>query len=379
VADDPIDWAFAASVARRVTGREPFSESYHADGLDGDFQELTAQAEELVALETGLRSLSGPARGRVTDRTGWIDANIAGFRRLLKPLTDKLGDRLGSNPLTPITSRVAGAEIGALLGWMSGRVLGQYDLLVVEEPATAALTPEADADGQKADPPEDQDLVYYVGPNVLALEKRFSFPPREFRLWLALHEVTHRAQFTAIPWMRSHYLGLIQEVMGAVDPDPRRFLGALGRMVDDLRSGTNPLDEGGVATLFATDEQRAALDRVGGLMSLLEGHGDITMDRAGTDHIPNAERFGRVLRQRRRSSAGLTKLVQKLIGLEAKLAQYEQGEAFIEAVEAAGGPEALDRAWAGPQWLPSMDEIRAPDAWLARCRIEAAPGDALVG
>ena len=100
-----------------------------------------------------------------------------------------------------------------LLGWMSGRVLGQYDLLVVEERR----------------PPDDQDLVYYVGPNVLALEKRFAFPPREFRLWLALHEVTHRAQFTGVPWLREHFLGLVQQTLDSVDPDPKRFLDALAK------------------------------------------------------------------------------------------------------------------------------------------------------
>lgn len=359
MANEAIDWGFAATVARRVAGSEPFSQSYHADSLRSDFDELTAEAEELVADNTGLRSLSGAARARVTDRAGWIDANLAGFQRLLGPITERFGDRLGSGPLAPVTSRVAGAEIGALLGWMSGRVLGQYDLLVVE-----------DVD------PELQDLVYYVGPNVLALEKKFAFPPREFRLWLSLHEVTHRAQFTGIPWMREHYLGLLDRVLGAVDPDPKRFLAALGRMVDEIRAGRNPLDEGGVATLFASDEQRAALEQVGGLMSLLEGHGDVTMDRAGAHLIPSAERFSRVLRQRRQQSRGLVKLIQSLVGLEAKLAQYEQGEDFIEAVEAVGGPEVLDRAWEGPEWLPSMAEIRAPDQWMDRVGVER---DALAG
>jgi coenzyme F420 biosynthesis associated uncharacterized protein len=310
-----------------------------------------------VAVNTGLRSLSGPARARVTDRAGWVDANLAGFRRLLSPVTERLGERMGSGPLSPVARRVAGAEVGALLGWMSGRVLGQYDLLVVEDVE-----------------PEQQDIVYYVGPNVLALEKRFAFPPRQFRLWLSLHEVTHRAQFTGIPWLREHYLGLLSRVLGAVDPDPKRFLAALGRMVDQLRAGRNPLEDGGVATLFATEEQRGALDQVGGLMSLLEGHGDVTMDRAGAGRIPSAERFSRVLRQRRRQSQGLVKLIQSLVGLEAKLAQYEQGEEFIAAVESIGGPEVLDRAWAGPEWLPSMVEIRDPDLWLRRVGLTTGGG-----
>jgi coenzyme F420 biosynthesis associated uncharacterized protein len=352
---DPVDWALAERIAVRVAGREPFAESYHYDSLGPDFAELTADAEELVAAETGLRSLSGPARARVTDRAGWVRANVASFQRLLRPLTDKLGERVASGPLAPIARRVTGLEIGSLLGWMSTRVLGQYDLLIVEE--------------ENAD---DQDLVYYVGPNVISLEKRYAFPPREFRLWLSLHEVTHRAQFTGIPWLREHFLSLVHQSLDAVDPDPKNMLAALRRVADDLRAGRNPLDDGGVVALVATPAQREVLERIGGLMSLLEGHGDVTMDRAGADHIPSADRFGRVLRQRRQSVRGMARLLQKLIGLEAKLAQYEQGERFIRQVEKAGGSELLDRAWQGPEWLPSMAEIRDPDRWVHRVRVEGA-------
>lgn len=347
----PVDWDLAARVAARVAGREPFAESYHADSLEPDFAELTARAEELVAEATGLRSLAGPARARVTDRQGWVRANIASFQRLLRPLTDKLGDKVGAGPLAPVARATAGAEVGALLGWMSTRVLGQYDLLVIEE-----------------ENPHDQDLVYYVGPNVLALEKRYAFPPREFRLWLALHEVTHRAQFTGIPWMRPHFLGLVRATVDSVDPDPARFVEALKRAADDLRSGRSPLDDGGLAVLLASPEQRAVLDQVAGLMSLLEGHGDVTMDRAGVGHVPSADRFGRVLRARRNSARGLTKLAQRLLGFDAKLNQYAAGERFITAVEAAGGPELLDRAWEAPDLLPSLHEIRDPDRWIARVR-----------
>lgn len=344
-----VSWDLAERVAVRVCGREPFADSYHYAALGPDFAELTAVAEEQVTATTGLVSAAGPARARVVDRPEWIRANLASFRRLLRPLTDKLGDRLPAGPLAPVTQAMAGAEVGAMLGWMSTRVLGQYDLLVAED-----------------EDPHDQDVVYYVGPNVLALERRFDFPPREFRLWLALHEVTHRAQFTGIPWLRTHYLGLVDEVLGAVDPDPRRFVVALGRVVDDLRSGRRPFDDGGLAAVLATPEQRVALDQVSGLMSLLEGHGDVTMDRAGADRIPSAERFGRVLRQRRRQANGVARLVQRLVGLEAKLAQYEQGEAFIAAVEEVGGPRALDVIWADPLRLPTLAEIREPQRWLER-------------
>ena len=350
-----IAWDLAERVAVRFSGQEPFADSYHYDALAPDFAELTATAEGRVSATTGLVSAAGPARARVVDRPAWIAANLASFQRLLRPLTEKLGDRMGAGPLAPVARQIAGAEVGALLGWMSTRVLGQYDLLVAEDESR-----------------EDQDIVYYVGPNVLALEKKYAFPPREFRLWLALHEVTHRAQFTGIPWLRAHYLGLVDEVVGAVDPDPKRFLVALGRVADDLREGRKPLDDGGLAAVLASPEQRLALDRVAGLMSLLEGHGDVTMDRAGADRIPSAARFGRVLRQRRRQANGLAKLLQRLLGLEAKLAQYEQGERFIEAVEAVGGPSALDTVWEDPARLPTLAEIRDPAGWLARVELAAA-------
>ena len=349
---EAVAWDVAERVAVRAAGREPFAESYHFDSLQPDFTELTAQAEQLVEDTTGLRSTAGAARGVVTDRAGWIRANIASFQRMLHPLSERLGDRMGSSPLAPVTRRVTGTEVGLLLGWMSTRVLGQYDLLVVED-----------------DRPEDQDIVYFVGPNVLSLEKRFAFPPREFRLWLALHEVTHRAQFTGIPWMREHFLGLVHKLLDSVDPDPKRFVDAIGRAVTDLRSGNNPLDEGGLAALVATPEQRDVLQRLSGLMSLLEGHGDVTMDRAGADLIPSAPRFSRVLRQRRRQASGMTRILQRLVGIEAKLAQYEQGERFIEVVETAGGPELLNRAFDGPQWLPNMAEVREPKEWIERVEL----------
>ncbi|WP_334141849.1 zinc-dependent metalloprotease [Rhabdothermincola sp.] len=344
-----VDWALAERVAVRAAGREPFAESYHYASLEPDFTEFTARAEDLVEQATGLRSLSGDARGRVTDRAGWVRANIASFQRLLRPLIQRFGERMAASPFAPITRTVAGAEVGVMLGWMSNRVLGQYDLLIIEEEA-----------------PHDQDIVYYVGPNVLALEKMYAFPPREFRLWIALHEVTHRAQFTGIPWMREHFLGLVEQMLESVDPDPKRFLAAIDRAVGAVRRGENPLSDGGVVALVASPEQRAVLDQLSGLMSLLEGHGDVTMDRAGADLVPSAGRFSSVLRKRRQSAQGLARLLQQLVGLEAKLAQYEQGERFIEEVERAGGPSLLELAWERPENLPSIAEIREPATWIAR-------------
>ncbi|MCP4226133.1 MAG: hypothetical protein GY773_22585 [Actinomycetia bacterium] len=385
-----VDWSFARSVAGRVAGQEPFGESYHQSSLESDLLELTRQAEQLVEAETGLVSAAGSARAKVTDRLGWVDANLASFERLLGPLLRRLGtedddstpsNRSGQAPngssnvsttglsqpslteslLTPISRAVntvsdtvgpkmAGAQLGALLGWMSSRVLGQYDLLIAED-----------------DRPQDQDWVYYVGPNVVSLEKRYGFPPQEFRLWIAVHECTHRAQFTGVPWLRPYFLSLVNELLDSVDPDPKRFLDALTDTVREAREGSRTgLSEGGLSLLLATPEQRLTMKKVSGLMSLLEGHGDIIMDRATQDLIPSQQRFSRVMSQRRKNSSGLTRLVQKLTGMEAKLAQYEEGEEFVRTVEASGGRELFDLVWTGPEALPTIDEIRSPDLWIER-------------
>jgi putative hydrolase len=166
--------------------------------------------------------------------------------------------------------------------------------------------------------------------------------------------------------MRGYFLSLVHESLGMVDPDPRRFLEALRRALDQVRAGNNPLDEGGLVALLASPEQHEMLQKVQGLMSLLEGHGDITMNRAAAEAVPSAERFARVLRDRRRAVKGFARQLQRLIGLEAKLAQYEQGERFIETVEKERGTEVLDLVWQGPEWLPSLPEIRQPDLWLTR-------------
>ncbi|WP_420639455.1 zinc-dependent metalloprotease [Candidatus Poriferisocius sp.] len=346
---EPVDWRLAERVAKRVAGHEPFLDSYHYRNLAPQLAELTAKAEELVATETGLRPLSGPARARVATRAQWVDANVASFQRLLRPVTQKMAERASRPWLAPLTQRVSGTEMGAILGWMSTRVLGQYDLLVIED-----------------DRPEDQDIVYYVGPNVMALEHKHGFDPHQFRLWLALHETTHRAQFTGVEWLRPHFLGLVQEALDAAEPDLEHFKMVAKQVIEARRRGHDLLADGGLPALLATPEQKAVLDRIGGMMSLLEGHGDITMDRAGADFLPDAGRFARVLRHRRNSAKGMAKLVQRLIGIEAKLNQYAAGEAFIETVEARGGRELLHRVWESAERLPTMTEIRNPQQWIDR-------------
>jgi coenzyme F420 biosynthesis associated uncharacterized protein len=355
---DAVDWAAARRVALRFSGRHTPSAVGAYRSLSTDMAELTAQAQELVEAETGMVSTAGAARGRLVNRAMWIDANIASFQRLLGPLVDKIGAPQTEGPFSKLSRRVGGSQVGVVLGWMSTRVLGQYDLLITED-----------------ENPHDQDIVYYVGPNLLGLEHKHDFDPRQFRLWLALHECTHRAQFTGIPWMREHFLSLVNQTLDAVDPDPKRLLQAAADALEARRRGEDVLADGGIAGMLATPEQRKVLEQITGLMSLLEGHGDVTMDRAGAHLLPDAPRFAKVLRERRSSATGVNRMFQRLIGLEAKLNQYAAGERFIEEVEKIGGPALVARAWEGPENLPSMSEIREPQSWIDRL----ATPSALVG
>lgn len=350
---DVVDWEVARAVAVRISGREPFSLSYHRQSLSDELPGLALRAEELVAECTDLRT-PDPARVRIVDRAEWIDTNIRSFRRLLRPLLDRMRDRLASNPLAGLTSRATATELGLVLGWMSTRVLGQYDVMFPDDEASG-------------------DEVLFVAPNILAMERAFAFPPSEFRMWVALHELTHRAQFVGVGWVRPHYLSLVDELVRRIEPDAEQVRDLLARIVEALRSGRNPLADGGFAAIALDDRQRDALDRLTGMLAFLEGHGDVTMNRAAKGVVSSAPRFHRVLSERRKSASPLVRLVRRLTGLEAKLAQYELGEKFIESVETQGGPELLRRVWEGPEMLPRMREIRDPEAWISRVGHRAAP------
>jgi coenzyme F420 biosynthesis associated uncharacterized protein len=346
-----VDWALAERVAAGALILKPAPASYRSRDLQDQFQEFTTRAESLVSEATGLHSAHGSARAKVTDRPGWAAANVRSVERLVGPALLELERKRGSRlrgPSLVVGRVVAGTQLGLMLAYMATRVLGQYDLLINDEE------------------PEDQDLVSYVGPNIVAVEEQYGFAPSQFRLWLALHEVTHRLQFTAVPWLRDHFVSLVSELLGPLSGDPSGFADTVRRAVAELRSGRSLGQDAGLVGLLATPEQRAALSRISGMMSLLEGHGDVTMDRAGAGEVPGAAHFSRVLHERRTQAHGLTKLISQLLGLDAKMRQYAEGERFVESVEAAGGPALLARVWEGPEWLPSLQEIRDPAAWVAR-------------
>ena len=354
----PVDWARAEQVAITLSERSPAPDVY-VEGWDPPIGLIERQIEDV----TGLRSAAGTASVDLIDRPTWVRANVASFRQLLEPVLSKLASQrstsgFAAGALNSWSRQVAGAELGTLLGWMGRRVLGQSDVLVRGDAGDAG------ADG----------AVYLVGPNLAAMEQRFGFDPIEFRTWVLVHELTHRAQFTGVPWMRGYFTGLVDELLGAVDPRPEVLLGALRDALKRPDTALQHLRESGLAGLIAGPEQRAVIGRIGGLMSLLEGHGDVTMTRAAGDLVPDADRYARVLAARRANGNPLTKLLKLLTGMDAKLNQYAAGERFIAAIEAVGGPRAIDVCWTSPAMLPSIDEVRHPQQWLRRVGLDADVG-----
>ncbi len=373
----PVSWDVAERVGvwvssgrlKAISGQQMLVlDSETEAAVEADFARFTAQAEELVVRATGLEPRSGPPRGVVVDRADWVRANIRSFRRLLAPLIDKIEQTQLPRPLSSVSGAVTGTQLGLVIGWMSTRVLGQYDILFAEDPVSNAPLPAGSQ--ASGDEPENAlsggDIVSYVGPNIVGLERRHGFPPDQFRLWIALHEVTHRCQFTGVPWLHDYFLSLVEEGLAGMTPDPGRFSESLHRAIDEIRAGRNPLEQSGLIGLVAGPEQLATIGKIQALMSLLEGHGDITMNRAGAELVPEADRFAGVLRDRRKRAGPAARIMQQLIGMDAKLRQYEQGEQFIEAVEKVGGPELLAWVWEAPDRLPSLEEIRDPSSWVAR-------------
>lgn len=343
----PVDWALAERVAAKLVSKDLFSQSYMRDRFDHDCQRLGAEAAAMVEADTG-RVVGRPLVIRTVDRMGWVRANIASFRRLLEPIVE---DLMSGSPST-VGRKVTGTQVGALLAWMSGRVLGQYDPLLFP------------------DSPDEQDVVYMVVPNIIGLETRYAFPPEQFRLWIAVHECTHRAQFSGVPWMPDHFRGLVSELGSVSEEAVKDMSGLVSRAAQRIKSAKAASDEGLLAA-FTSPEQRVPMERMQGMMAFFEGHAEVVMSRAAEERIPDVARFHRVIEQRRAQSGGIAKVLQRLLGMEAKLKQYSDGSRFVRAVESEGGPELLARVWDSPADLPGYNEIKQPSLWIARHKVDA--------
>ncbi len=343
-----VPWPLAVRVAGRVAGRYYLDGSYHLRLLEEQAPKFVSRAGRLVEDETGLRGGGGP-QVVIVSRVEWVERNVAFFSNLLGPAEERIAARVARSGMlgrggARLARRLVAVEMGALLGVLARRVLGQYELVL---PTGGA-----------------GDVVSLVGANVLALERAHQFRPAEFRMWLALHECTHRLQFVGVPWLREYFLGLVKELVDASVPEPGRMLRLASEVREATRAGRPLIGEAGLLGLFATPRQREILDRVQALMSLLEGHGHVVMDRVGARELVTQRRMSAILKRRRTDPR--TAAFFRLTGLEMKLRQYELGERFVLEVERLAGWDALQQAWQVPGTLPTREEIDHPRRWLAR-------------
>jgi coenzyme F420 biosynthesis associated uncharacterized protein len=341
-----VDWDVAARAAKRLSPAPPSVTRAEADQVVGELYQAAARAADHVAALTGLHEPPVTAATRVVDRPAWIDTNTGGLRTVLTPLIDKL---TAENPVgrvaESIGSRLTAVQVGALLGFLSGKVLGQFEFF---------------------DRPGGQLLL--VAPNLVVVERQLGVVPSDFRLWVCLHEVTHRVQFTAVPWLRRHMLAEVQALTDATDADPaalrRRLSGAMGELVRVIRGQD---DGAGLLAVLATPEQREIIDRVTAFMSLVEGHAEYVMNAVPQTVIPTQQAIEERFAARRRHGGNpLDRLLRRLLGLDAKTRQYVDGSAFVRAVVDRIGLDGFNAIWTSPDTLPSRAEIADPGRWIVR-------------
>ena len=342
-AAEMIDWELAISVGSRLAGPGPEVGRAEADAVVAELRADAAKSTGLVREYTGLVAADRTAPLYVVDRPGWIRANTESFDVLLSPVVAKMTEKKGapSGVSKAVGSRITGAEVGAVLGFLGGKVLGQFDPF--HDPAGRLLL---------------------VAPNIVHVEREIGADPTDFRLWVCLHEETHRVQFTAVPWMRDHLFGQIEKLAEQIEPT-RLLDDGLKRLAEAVRGGPDG-QKGSLLDVLGTPEQKAIMDHLTGVMSLLEGHADVVMDGVGPTVIPSVAKIRAKFNERRKGVGVLDRLLRRVLGLDAKMAQYRDGAAFVRAVVDKAGMPGFNVVWEQPEHLPSRTEIADPDAWMAR-------------
>jgi coenzyme F420 biosynthesis associated uncharacterized protein len=340
-----VDWDLAAATAGALGKSGPRVSYDEAAEVVADLRRLTDEAEGHVNEYTGLRPQVAYPPVRVVDRRDWAGVNIAGLREVITPLVSRLTGDKQPGPLTEaVGSRLTGVQAGSVLAYLSGRVLGQYEVFSGEP-------------GQ----------LLLVAPNIVDIERRLEADPRDFRLWVCLHEVTHRTQFTAVPWMRGHFLGEVQAFVDASQAGGAQFVERLRRGVSALADAArNPDSRASVLDIVQTPAQKAVLDRLTALMTLLEGHAEFVMDGVGPAVIPSVADIRAKFNRRRQAGNPLEKVIRKLLGVDVKMRQYAEGRRFVHGVVERVGMAGFNRIFSSPLTLPRLDELTAPQAWVAR-------------
>ena len=337
-----VDWRLAGTVGSRLTRPGPPTTDYTRCQVIDELAAASRDAEGPVRDVTGLVSENPVPEARIINREQWIRAAADSMRVMTG----------GSEaPNTTASGRIAGAQTGAVLAFVSSGILGQYDPFAAD----------------------DGGSLYLVYPNVLSVERQLRLVPKDFRLWVCLHEVTHRVQFTANPWLTQHMSRAIDVLTGDRDDEVGQVLGRLAEFVRDRRrvsaGASDPANAGvlGLVRAVQSEPQREALDRLLVLGTLLEGHADHVMDAVGPAVVPSVHLIRRRFDDRRqRKQPPLQRLLRALLGVDAKLSQYTRGKAFVDHVVNRVGMTGFNAVWTGPHTLPLPAEIENPQRWIDR-------------
>jgi putative hydrolase len=356
----PVNWELARQVgiASATWGQDdPVPTEDDRRGLEG----AVRMAELTVAELTGMDAPPEVTRVRGVRRAEWVEANVRGLQGLFEPTAERMARALqtarGEEPaeaaegaqmleavLERMTPLLMGAQVGAVLGALGQRVLGQYELPL---------------------PRTDQPALLFVIPNIAAFEKEWSLPPDELRAWVAMHETTHAFDLGR-PWVREHFLSLVREIAGALEFDLTELQDRLEGL--DL-SDPEKLSEALGGDLLAgelTDEQRLLLRRVQAFMAAAEGHADHVVSIIAKERLAGFSRIDEAVRRRHESRSQEERAVERLLGIEVKLEQYRLGRTFCDQVAEATDEATLARMWESAEALPSMPELEEPRLWLAR-------------
>lgn len=342
---DLVDWRLASRVGGRFAPSGPDTTPEEARQVVADLRRFAREAVPLVSEASGL-SAPEADNTAVVDRQQWIDSNIAGIAQVVKPLAESLAERSSSNAAVRGAGAAAsGAQLGAAMGWMSGKVLGQYEVFV---------------------PAGTQPRLLLVAPNIRAAESAMGVDPQDFRLWVCLHEEAHRVQFGATSWLADFFSAEVDTYLTAADVGTAEALRRLAELVKTLARILAGDPEASMVSAVQNEAQQEIFERLSALMALLEGHAEWVMDAVGTSAIPSLPRLRAAFERRRAHPDGADGLVRRLMGMDAKLRQYSSGRAFVSEVVDSVGVDGFNRVWRSPEMLPSIAEIADPGSWVER-------------
>jgi coenzyme F420 biosynthesis associated uncharacterized protein len=343
-----VDWNLAERLAFVLAGTGP-----EWDGSEEELRSESNRAARLVRHYTGLKPKVRLPEAELVDRTEWAKVNLESFEQLSARVEEHLEERVSGSGngraagiQRTIVRTATGAEAGLAVGYLSQRVIGQYDVALIG-PARAPR-------------------LLFVAPNLSAARERLGVDRDLFLRWIALHETTHAVHFASVPWLREHIGGIAEELFekAAVEVKPTEILGKLARL--NPRELLRSVKSGELATLLLPADQRRLIDRLTAAMTLVEGYAEHVMDAVGDQLDPGYTDLRRALDRDRERRGLLDSIVAKVLGLEMKLAQYRRGKAFADEVVRSHGIRTLNRAWSGPEALPRPEELDTPTEWVER-------------